>query len=149
SVDDTLRAYGWLARAWRRRIGGPVVAITGTNGKTSTKELLRAVLGTRHRVSATRANLNNLVGVPQTILEAPSDADALVIEAGANLVGEIARYRDIIEPTISVVTNVAAGHLEGFGSLEGVLAEKIALVDGVPLAVVGTEPRGLATAART
>jgi UDP-N-acetylmuramoyl-tripeptide--D-alanyl-D-alanine ligase len=147
-VDDPLRAYGWLARARRRRIRGPVVAITGTNGKTSTKELLRAVLGTRDRVSATRANLNNLVGVPQTILEAPAEADALVIEAGANLVGEIARYRDIVEPTITVVTNVAAGHLEGFGSLEGVLAEKLALVDGVALAVVGTEPPALATAAR-
>ena len=91
-----------LARARRRTLTGPVVAVTGTNGKTSTKEMLAAVLGTRFRVYATRANLNNLVGVPPTILEAPDDADALVVEAGANLPGEIARYREIIEPSLAV-----------------------------------------------
>jgi UDP-N-acetylmuramoyl-tripeptide--D-alanyl-D-alanine ligase len=139
-VDDPLRAFGALARARRRQIAGPVVAVTGTNGKTSTKEMLAAVLRARYRVHATRANLNNLIGVPTTILEAPADADALVIEAGANLPGEIARYREIIEPDITVITNVGAGHLEGFGSLEGVLAEKLALASGVPLAVVGAEP---------
>jgi UDP-N-acetylmuramoyl-tripeptide--D-alanyl-D-alanine ligase len=136
-TPDTLVAYGRLARARRREIAGPVVAVTGTNGKTSTKELLRAVLGTRWRVHATRANLNNLVGVPQTILDAAPETEALVVEAGANLPGEIARYREIIEPDIAVVTNVAAGHLEGFGSLEGVLEEKLSLVAGVPVAVVG------------
>ena len=101
------------------------MAITGTNGKTSTKEMLAAVLGTRYRIYATRANLNNLVGVPLTILEAPADTEALVVEAGANLPGEIARYREIIEPTITIVTNAVAGHLEGFGSLAGVVAEKL------------------------
>ncbi len=147
-VPDTLRAFGRLARARRRAIAGPVVAITGTNGKTSTKEMLAAVLGTRHRVYATRANLNNLVGVPTTILEAPDDTGALVVEAGANLPGEIARYRDIIEPSLVVVTNAVQGHLEGFGSLEGVIAEKLALTDGVPLAIVGTEPPALPEGAR-
>src|SRR5687768_18093359 len=98
-VDDTLRAYGELAHARRAEITGPVVAVTGTNGKTSTKEMLAAVLATRFRVHATRANLNNLVGVPLTILESPADTEALVIEAGANLPGEIPRYREIIEPT--------------------------------------------------
>jgi UDP-N-acetylmuramoyl-tripeptide--D-alanyl-D-alanine ligase len=139
-VEDTLRALGWLGRARRRHLKGPVVAVTGTNGKTSTKELLAAALRTRFVTHATLANLNNLVGVPQTILEAPSDTEAMVIEAGASLPGEIGRYREIIEPTIAVITNVAPGHLEGFGTLEGVLAEKLALVDDVPLAVVGTEP---------
>jgi UDP-N-acetylmuramoyl-tripeptide--D-alanyl-D-alanine ligase len=147
-VDDPLRAYGHLARERRREIRGPVIAITGTNGKTSTKEMLAAVLSTRFRVHATRANLNNLVGVPLTILESPADADALVIEAGANLPGEIARYREIIEPTIAVVTNVGAGHLEGFGSLAGVMREKLALVTDVPLAIVGTDPPELAEQAR-
>jgi UDP-N-acetylmuramoyl-tripeptide--D-alanyl-D-alanine ligase len=147
-VEDTLRAYGALARERRREIRGPVVAVTGTNGKTSTKEMLRAVLGTRFRVHATRANLNNLVGVPLTILESPGDADALVVEAGANLPGEIARYREIIEPTIGVITNVGAGHLEGFGSLAGVMREKLSLLTDVPLAVVGTEPPELAEQAR-
>ncbi len=147
-VADTLRAFGLLARARRREITGPVIAVTGTNGKTSTKEMLAAVLGTRFRVYATRANLNNLVGVPTTILEAPDDADALVVEAGANLPGEIARYREIIEPSLVLITNAVQGHLEGFGSLEGVVAEKVSLADGVPLAIVGTDPPTLAEEAR-
>lgn len=147
-VAETVAALGWLARARRRQVGGPVVAVTGTNGKTSTKEMLAAALATRFRVHATRANLNNLIGVPLTILEAPADTDALVIEAGASVPGEIARYRQIIEPTVAVVTNVSAGHLEGFGSLDGVLAEKLSLVEGAPLAVVGTDPPALAAGAR-
>jgi len=147
-VIDSVAALGWLARARRRELTGPVVAVTGTNGKTSTKEMLAAALRTRHRVHATRANLNNLIGVPQTILEAPGDTEALVIEAGASVPGEIGRYRQIIEPTVAVVTNVSHGHIEGFGSLEGVLREKLALVEGVPLAVVGTEPPALAAGAR-
>jgi UDP-N-acetylmuramoyl-tripeptide--D-alanyl-D-alanine ligase len=147
-VADPLRAFGQLARARRRRLRGPVVAITGTNGKTSSKEMLAVALGTRHTTYATRANLNNLVGVPLTILEAPERIEALVVEAGANLPGEIARYREIIEPDIVVVTNAVAGHLEGFGSLEGVLEEKLALTEGVGLAVVGTDPPALAAGAR-
>jgi UDP-N-acetylmuramoyl-tripeptide--D-alanyl-D-alanine ligase len=147
-VDDTLRAFGLLARARRRMLRGPVVAITGTNGKTSTKEMLAAVLGTRYKTYATRANLNNLVGVPLTILEAPPDTEALIVEAGANLPGEISRYREIIEPSITIVTNAVAGHLEGFGSLDGVVAEKLSLTDGVPLAIVGVDPAALAEGAR-
>ncbi len=147
-VPDTLRAFGLLARARRRTLTGPVIAVTGTNGKTSTKEMLAAVLRTRYVTYATRANLNNLVGVPLTILEAPADTEALVVEAGANLPGEMARYREIIEPSLTIVTNAVAGHLEGFGSLAGVVAEKLALTDDVPLAVVGVEPPDLATGAR-
>lgn len=146
-VPDTLSAFGLLARARRRALKGPVVAVTGTNGKTSTKEMLAAVLRTRYVTYATRANLNNLVGVPTTILEAPLNTEALVVEAGANLPGEIARYREIIEPSLVVVTNAVAGHLEGFGSLAGVVAEKLSLADDVPLAIVGTEPAALAEAA--
>jgi UDP-N-acetylmuramoyl-tripeptide--D-alanyl-D-alanine ligase len=138
---------GHLARARRRTLKGPVIAVTGTNGKTSTKEMLAAVLSTRYVTYATRANLNNLVGVPTTILEAPSDIEALVVEAGANLAGEIARYREIIEPSVTVVTNAVTGHLEGFGSLAGVVAEKLSLTDDVPLAIVGTEPGELAAGA--
>jgi len=147
-VPDTLRAFGRLARARRRELAGPVVAVTGTNGKTSTKEMLAAVLGTRYRVHATRANLNNLVGVPLTILEAPDATEALVVEAGANLPGEIARCREIIEPSLVLVTNAVAGHLEGFGSLAGVVEEKLSLTEGAPLAIVGVEPDGLASGAR-
>ena len=146
-VNDTVEALGKLARARRREISGPVVAVTGTNGKTSTKEMLARALGVRWSVHATRENLNNLIGVPLTILEAPLQSNALVVEIGANEVGEIARLRDIVEPSIGVVTNVAQGHLDGFGSLEGVLNEKTSLLAGVPLAVVGTDPRALASRA--
>ena len=149
-VGDTLEALGLLARARRRRMpaGSPVVAITGSSGKTSTKEMIRAALATRWRVHATTANLNNRVGVPLTILGAPEDSNALVVEAGASVLGEIEQLRRIIEPTIAVVTNVGYAHVEGFGSLEGVMREKLALVEGVPLAVVGTDPAALATEAR-
>jgi UDP-N-acetylmuramoyl-tripeptide--D-alanyl-D-alanine ligase len=147
-VDDPLVAFGRLAHYRRMKLDGPVIAVTGTNGKTSTKEMLRAVLGTRYRTYATRANLNNLVGVPLTILEAPADTEALIVEAGANLPGEIARYREIITPSITIVTNAVAGHLEGFGSLGGVISEKLALTEGVPLAIVGVDPPALETGAR-
>ncbi len=146
-VPDPLSAFGLLARARRRTLRGPVIAVTGTNGKTSTKEMLAAVLRTRYVTYATRANLNNLVGVPTTILEAPANTEALVVEAGANLPGEMARYREITEPSLTVVTNAVAGHLEGFGSLAGVVAEKLSLTDDVPLAIVGVEPADLAAGA--
>lgn len=147
-VPDTLRALGALARARRREVTGPVVAVTGTNGKTATKELLARALATRWRVHATRANRNNEVGVPLTILEAPDDAEALVVEAGANTPGEIGRLRAVIEPDVGVITNVSAGHLEGFGTLDTVLHEKLALVDGASEAVVGTTPPDLEKRAR-
>jgi len=147
-VRDTLRVLGDLGRARRRSVTGPVIAITGTNGKTSTKEMVAAALGTRYRTYRTRENLNNLVGVPLSILEAPADVEALVLEAGASVPGEIARAREIIEPSIAVITNVAAGHLEGFGSGEQVLLEKVSLSDGVGLAIVGTEPSALAEQVR-
>jgi UDP-N-acetylmuramoyl-tripeptide--D-alanyl-D-alanine ligase len=148
-VPDTLRALGRLARARREEITGPVVAITGTNGKTSTRQLIAAVLRTAFKVHATRGNLNNLVGVPLTILGAPDDTQALVVEAGASVPGEIARLAEIIRPTLAVITNVAAGHLEGFGSTGAVLEEKVALLKGVPVAVVGPEPPELAERARS
>lgn len=147
-VEDTLAAYGYLARARRRTLSGPVVAIGGANGKTSTKEMAAAALRTRFRVHATPANDNNLVGVPKTILSAPPDTEALVIEAGASIRGELARMRPVIEPTATITTNVAVSHLDGFGDLAGVLAEELDLLDGVPLAIVGTEPPALAEGAR-
>jgi UDP-N-acetylmuramoyl-tripeptide--D-alanyl-D-alanine ligase len=147
-VADTLRAYGDLARARRRQVTGPVVAVTGSNGKTSTKEMLAAVLRTAYRTHVTPANDNNLVGIPQTILAAPQDTEAMVIEAGANQIGEIPRAREIIEPTVAVITNVSPCHLEGFGTVEGIMAEKLALLDGVALGLVGTEPAVLAGRAR-
>ncbi len=149
-VADTLAALGLLARARRRALpaGAPVIAVTGSSGKTSTKELIRAALAPRFAVHATSGNLNNLIGVPLTILAAPDDTSALVVEAGASVPGEIAALRAIIEPTVAVVTNVGYAHVEGFGSLEAVLREKVSLCDRVALAVVGTEPPALAAEAR-
>ena len=149
-VDDTLAALGLIARARRRMFpeGMPVVAITGSSGKTSTKEMIRAALAARYRVHATTANLNNLIGVPLTILSAPQDTEALVVEAGASVPGEIARMRDIIEPTIAVITNIGYAHVEGFGSLEGVMAEKLSLLEGTPVAVIGSGPEAMWPEAR-
>jgi len=149
-VDDTLEALGLLARARRRMFpeGTPVVAITGSSGKTSTKEMIRAALGARYRVHATSKNLNNRIGVPLTILSAPDDTEALVVEAGASLPGEIATLRDIIEPTIAVITNIGYAHVEGFGSLEGVMAEKLSLLDRAPVAILGSGPDAMWAEAR-
>jgi UDP-N-acetylmuramoyl-tripeptide--D-alanyl-D-alanine ligase len=146
-VADTLYALGELAHARRERFSGPVIAITGQNGKTSTKEMVAAVLGTKWRTHRTRANDNNLVGVPLTVLQAPEDTEAMVVEAGANMPGEIARYREILTPDIAVVTNAGAGHLEGFGSVAGVVREKLSLTMDVPLAIVGMEPAELRSGA--
>jgi UDP-N-acetylmuramoyl-tripeptide--D-alanyl-D-alanine ligase len=149
-VEDTLAGLGALARTRRRALpaGAPVIAVTGSSGKTTTKELIRAALSRRWRVHATAGNLNNLIGVPLTILAAPDDAQALVVEAGASIPGEIPALRAIIEPTIAVVTNVGYAHVGGFGSLAAVMEEKTSLCEGVALAVVGTDPPELAVAAR-
>lgn len=147
-VGDPLTAYGRLGRERRREINGPVIAITGSNGKTSTKEMLAAVLRTRWKVHATKLNLNNLVGVPQTILASTPGTEALVIEAGASEAGELARAREIIEPTITVITTVQASHLDGFRTVDGIMLEKLSLARGVDLAVVGTDPPRLAENAR-
>lgn len=149
-VDDTLTALGQLARARRRMLpeGTPVVAITGSSGKTSTKEMIRATLAARYKVHSTIGNLNNLVGVPLTILSAPEDTEALVVEAGASVPGEIARLRDIIEPTIAVITNIGYAHVQGFGSLERVMAEKLSLLDRAPVAVIGSGPDAMWPEAR-
>lgn len=147
-VPDTLVAYGDLGRTRRRALTGPVIAIGGANGKTSTKEMCAAVLRTRFRVHATPDNDNNLVGIPKTLLAAPEDTEALVIEAGASVRGELVRARRIIEPMVTVTTNVAISHLDGFGTLDGVVQEELDLLDGVPLAIVGMDPPALAAGAR-
>jgi UDP-N-acetylmuramoyl-tripeptide--D-alanyl-D-alanine ligase len=148
-VPDTLVALGALARYRRRAWGKPVVGVVGTNGKTSTKELLRAALGGTLRVHATVGNYNNLVGVPLTLFALPDDADIAVIEMGTNQPGEVATLRAIVEPDIVVVTSIAEEHLEGLGDLAGVLAEEVSACDGVPLAVVPASQPEIADAARS
>ena len=135
-VDDTRTALGALALYRRRAWNGPVVGVVGTNGKTSTKELIRAALDSRLEVHATTGNLNNLIGVPQTLLAIPDHADVAVVEMGTNQPGEIAALRAIAEPTLVVVTSIAEEHLEGLGDLQGVLREEMAACDGIALAIV-------------
>ena len=147
-VEDTLAAYGRLARVRRDAFAGRVVAVTGTNGKTSTKELAAAAAGAALRVHKSEKNLNNLVGVPLTLLEMPVEAQAALIECGANQRGELAKMREIVRPDVVVVTNVDAGHLEGFGGIDRILEEKLSLAAEAPLAIVGPKPAHLADAAR-
>jgi UDP-N-acetylmuramoyl-tripeptide--D-alanyl-D-alanine ligase len=148
-VKDTLEALGKLARYRRRAWGKPVVGVVGTNGKTSTKELLRAALGGALRVHSTVGNYNNLVGVPLTLFALPDDADIAVIEIGTNRPGEVATLRAIVEPDIVVVTSIAEEHLEGLGDLAGVLREEVSACDGVALAVVPASQPEIGQAART
>jgi UDP-N-acetylmuramoyl-tripeptide--D-alanyl-D-alanine ligase len=133
-VADTRRAFGIMARAWRRTFSIPVVAVTGSAGKTTVKQLIAAILGVRRRVCVTQGNLNNDIGVPLTLMRLQQDDEALVVELGANHAGEIAYLADLVEPTVGVITNASAAHLEGFGSLAGVAAAKGELLDYLPRA---------------
>ncbi|MBO5806258.1 MAG: UDP-N-acetylmuramoyl-tripeptide--D-alanyl-D-alanine ligase [Tidjanibacter sp.] len=128
-VDDTLSALQDLARYHRQRLSIPVVAITGTNGKTTTKELVAAVLSESYRTYFTQGNLNNHIGVPLTLLSIPRDAQMAIVEMGASAQGEIALLCSIAQPTYGLVTNVGRAHLEGFGGEEGVRKGKGELYD--------------------
>lgn len=129
-VPDTLQALQDLGRAVRRRFEGPVVGLTGSAGKTSTRGMIVEVLRVLGRVHHTEGNLNNHIGVPLTLCATPPDAHALVLELGMNHRGEIAVLQDIGQPDVRLVTNVGAAHVEGCGSIEGVAAAKQELFDG-------------------
>ena len=131
-VDDTLRALTSLATAARARIGGTVIGITGSVGKTSTKDLLAAALGRRFRVSASARSFNNELGVPLTVLNTPDDAEALVVEMGARGRGHIASLCAVARPSIGVVTTVGLSHAEFFGTLDDVVRAKGELVESLP-----------------
>ncbi|MCG6860941.1 MAG: UDP-N-acetylmuramoyl-tripeptide--D-alanyl-D-alanine ligase [Chromatiaceae bacterium] len=130
-VEDTRLALGRLAAAWRKRITGRVIALTGSNGKTTCKEMIAAVLAQVGTVGATRGNLNNDIGMPLTLLAA-RDEKFLVVEMGANHPGEVAYLTDIGRPEIAVITNAGRAHLEGFGSVEGVARAKGEIALGLP-----------------
>lgn len=130
-VEDTRRALGAYAHAWRMQFGYPVVGLTGSNGKTTTKEMIAAILARRGPVLATRGNLNNDIGVPLTLLRMEANHVAAVIEMGANHAGEIAALAALSEPTVALVTNAGPAHLEGFGSIEGVARAKGELYQGL------------------
>ena len=133
-VRDSRRALGAMARAWRASFGIPVVAVTGSSGKTTVKELIASILGVSRSVCVTQGNLNNDIGVPLTLMRLTSEHDAAVIELGANHAGEIDYLAGLAQPTVGVITNAAAAHLEGFGSLRGVCVAKGELLDHLPRA---------------
>lgn len=128
-VEDALTTYKELAREHRRQFDIPVVGITGTNGKTTTKELVSAVLAKKYRVLHTEANYNNDVGVPRTLLQITKEHEMAVIEMGASHPGDIEKLVKYVEPTCGMITNVGRAHLQGFGSFEGVKRTKGELYD--------------------
>ncbi len=123
-VRDSLQAFKDLAREHRRQFSIPVVGITGTNGKTTTKELVRTVLAAKYNVMATEGNFNNDVGVPKTLLRLAPEHEIAVVEMGASHPGDIKTLAETAEPTSGLITNVGKAHLQGFGSLEGVIKTK-------------------------
>ena len=136
-VDDSLRALQQLARHHRRVLGTPIVGITGTNGKTTTKELVAAVLAKRYHILYTQGNLNNHIGLPLTLLNLTREHEMAIVEMGANHPGDIKELVEIAEPDYGLITNVGLAHLQGFGSLEGVIRTKGELYDYLR----GTEKR--------
>ena len=128
-VPNTLLALQDLARAWRRELGLPIIGITGTNGKTTTKELLATVLSTKYNIHYTQGNLNNQIGVPLTLLQITRAHEMAIVEMGASHPGDIKELVDIAEPNCGLITNVGRAHLEGFGSFEGVQQTKKELYD--------------------
>jgi UDP-N-acetylmuramoyl-tripeptide--D-alanyl-D-alanine ligase len=128
-VPDTLRALGDLAATVRRQYQGKVIAVTGSNGKTTTKEMIAAILAVRWKVARSPGNFNNLVGVPLSIFGVQEEHQALVVEAGMNRPGEIGRLTDIAFPDVGVITSIAAAHLEHLGGMDGIRDAKGELLE--------------------
>ena len=128
-VKDVLQTLQQLANHHRRQLTIPIIGITGTNGKTTSKELVNAVLSEKYKVHATKGNLNNHIGVPLTILNIKKEHELAIIEMGANHQGEIAMLCNIAEPNYGMITNIGKAHLEGFGGAEGVVKAKNELYD--------------------
>lgn len=143
-VEDTRRALGDLARVWRRELELPIVAVGGSNGKTTTKEMLGAVLGRRWRTVISAASFNNDIGVPLTLLRLGVGDEAAVVEVGSNHPGELEPLLGMVKPGIGVVTSIGREHLEHFGSLEGVAREEGEVAESIPdggvLVVNGDSP---------
>jgi UDP-N-acetylmuramoyl-tripeptide--D-alanyl-D-alanine ligase len=147
SVTDTLAALGDLARFWRSRFTIPVVAITGSSGKTTTKEMAAAIAGREKHLLKNEGNLNNLVGLPLTLFQMNETHEVAILEMGTNRRGEIARLTEIAGPTVGVITNVGPAHLEGLKSLETIREEKgdlFRVMDGRGTAVINLDDEALA-----
>ncbi|MFZ2509269.1 MAG: UDP-N-acetylmuramoyl-tripeptide--D-alanyl-D-alanine ligase, partial [Steroidobacteraceae bacterium] len=141
-VEDTVAALAALARVWREKSGATVIGVGGSNGKTTTKELLASILAVAGQTLATRGNLNNHLGVPLTLLRLEAGHRFAVIEIGANHPGEVKALADIARPTIALVTNAGAEHLEGFGDLAGVAraeGEMFAALPATGVAVINAD----------
>jgi UDP-N-acetylmuramoyl-tripeptide--D-alanyl-D-alanine ligase len=130
-AEDPLVALQSLARAWRRELGVPVIGITGSVGKTSTKELVAAMLAPQRHVHASRANFNTEIGLPLELLAAPADVEVLVLELAMRGAGQIAELAAICEPDVGVITNIGPVHLELLGSIENIAAAKAELLAGL------------------
>ncbi len=124
SVNDTLKALGDIAHFWRKKFELPVIAVTGSSGKTTTKEMIAEVIGLKKKVLKSRGNFNNLVGLPLTLLEINATHKAAIVEMGTNRSGEIGRLTQIAIPNVGVITNIGPAHLEGLESMDAVRKEK-------------------------
>lgn len=143
-VDDTYQALAQLAGVWRQSFAGPVIGLTGSNGKTTLKEMLAAILRTQGEVLVTEGNLNNHIGVPLTLLGLREKYQYAVVEMGANKPGDIAELTALVKPDIAIITNASSAHLEGFGSVENVAACKGEIFEGLDingLAVINNDDK--------
>jgi len=131
-VQDTRIAFGQIASAWRDKFNYPVVAVTGSNGKTTVKEMLNSIFNVQGSVLATQGNFNNDIGVPITLCRMTNEHDTAVIEMGANHQKEISYLTQLVKPDVAIITNASAAHLEGFGSIEGVAKAKGEIFEGLP-----------------
>ncbi|MDQ0159183.1 UDP-N-acetylmuramoyl-tripeptide--D-alanyl-D-alanine ligase [Alkalibacillus salilacus] len=130
-VNDSLMALQELAQAYRNKINPTVIGITGSNGKTTTKEIISSSLKPFYQVSKTEGNLNNLIGMPLSILAMPQNTEVLVLEMGMNQFGEIARLSEIAQPDIAVITNIGESHIEYLGSRKGISQAKLEIIEGM------------------
>ena len=132
AADDPLAALQRLATAWRRALGAAVIGVTGSTGKTSTKDLLLAVLAPHRRTVASRANFNTEIGLPLEILNAPAETEVLVLEMGMRGAGQIAELAAVAEPDVGIIVSIGPVHLELMGSIEAIAAAKAELIAGLP-----------------
>ncbi|MCS5610949.1 MAG: Mur ligase family protein, partial [Candidatus Poribacteria bacterium] len=138
-VRDTLVAYGEIANLHRNRFDIPIVAITGSNGKTTTKDMVAGVLGQRCSVFKSEKNFNNRIGIPNRLLQLSAQDEIGVLEIGSNQPGEIKHLSSIVKPNVSVITNIGFSHLEFLGSIEGVFREKISILKHADLAILNAD----------
>ena len=128
-VPNTVYGYGELAKFWRRKIKYPIIGLTGSNGKTTTKDILFTILSYKNRVFRTQGNFNNLIGAPYTVLSFPVEGDYGIVEMGMNAAGEIYRIAEIANPNVGLITNIGRAHIGKLGSIEAVFSAKMELFD--------------------